>query len=107
MTTAPNYAAHRPYAAPPANLAALTGPMRGKLQLPKRLDWGPPHTYDVAVAQQRRAMYEVVLQEAATTSDVEQFVNGDLLAMDWNELRLPRRVRTAWEQRLPVLVQSS
>jgi hypothetical protein len=48
-------------------------------------------------------MYEVALQEATTTAELEQFVNGDLLVADWRELRLPSRVRTRWEERLPAL----
>lgn len=103
MSAVPEYTTLRPYASPPSDLASLKGTRVGVVRLPKRLDWGPPHHYDVAVARERRAMYEVVLQEAATTAEVEKFVNGDLLAADWQELRLPARVRTRWEAQLPAL----
>lgn len=48
-------------------------------------------------------MYEVVLQEAATTEDLAEYINGQLLSTDWAMLRLPPRVRAAWEEQLPVL----
>lgn len=73
------------------------------VRLPRHLDWGPGRSYQLDVPRQRRAMYEVVLQEAETTEDLEEYVNGQLLSVDWPTLRLPPRVRAAWEERLPVL----
>lgn len=103
MNATSSYATTRPYAPPPADLEMLRGPQHGTVRLPKRLDWGPGRSYQLDVPRQRRAMYEVVLQEAATTEDLKEYLDGQLLCADWKMLRLPPRVRTAWEQRLPVL----
>lgn len=103
MNATSSYATTRPYAPPPADLEMLRGPQHGAVRLPKRLDWGPGRSYQLDVPRQRRAMYEVVLQEAATTEDLKEYLDGQLLCADWTMLRLPPRVRTAWEQRLPVL----
>lgn len=103
MNARSSYASTRPIAPPPSSLSTLRGPRNGVVRLPKRLDWGPGRSYQLDVPRQRRAMYEVVLQEAATTEDLEEYVNGQLLRADWAMLRLPPRVRAAWEERLPVL----
>ncbi len=73
------------------------------VRLPKHLDWGPGRAYQVDDARQRRALYEVVLQEAGSAIELEKYVNGQLLSHDWKQLRLPPRVRALWEQQLPAL----
>jgi len=97
------YGEHRPYPDPPARLADLTGPTDGKIDLPISIDWGPERTYDMAVDADRRVVYELVLQEAASTDQISQYVNGDALAELWLRLWLPIRIRNTWEQRLPEL----
>jgi hypothetical protein len=84
------YGEHRPYPDPPARLADLTGPTAGTVELPITIDWGPRRSYDMAVDADRRVVYELVLQEAATTEQVGQYVNGHALAEVWRRLWLPR-----------------
>jgi hypothetical protein len=94
---------HRPYPNPPDRLADLTGPTEGTIDLPVTIDWGPKRAYNMASDADRRVMYELVLQEAASTEEVRQYVNGQALAQVWRRLWLPHRVRTTWEERLPEL----
>jgi hypothetical protein len=101
------YGDHRPYPDPPARLADLTGPTEGTIQLPVTIDWGPRRRYDMAFEADRRVVYELVLQEAASTEEVSQYVNGELLAQVWVRLWLPRRVRSTWEERLPELAPAA
>jgi hypothetical protein len=97
------YGEHRPYPDPPDRLADLTGPTAGTIELPITIYWGPTRTYDMASEADRRVMYEIVLQEAAWTEQVGQYVNGHALAEVWRRLWLPARVRTMWEEQLPEL----
>lgn len=64
-----HYADHRPYPEPPARLADLTGATAGVVELPITIDWGPKRRYDLGGDADRRVVYEVVLQEAASTED--------------------------------------
>ncbi len=75
--------------------------------MPGTIDWGPKRTYNVALDAGRRVMYELVLQEGASTEQVSQYVNGQALAQVWRRLWLPRRVRTMWEERLSELRQAA
>ena len=98
-----HYGDRRPYPDPPARLADLGGPTEGTIELPITIDWGPKRTYDMGLDADRRVVYEVVLQEAASTEQISQYVNGGALAEVWRRLWLPRRVRRIWEERLPEL----
>ena len=98
-----HYGEHRPYPDPPARLADLTGPTEGTIDLPVTIDWGPKRSYDMAVDADRRVVYELVLQEAASTEQISQYVNGEALAEVWQQLWLPGRIRSTWEERLPEL----
>lgn len=100
------YADHRPYPDPPARLDDLTGPTSGCVELPLRIDWGPRRSYDMARDADRRAVYEVVLQEGLNAGDVERYVNGTALVEVWPRLRLPRRVRQRWEDRFSQLTSA-
>jgi hypothetical protein len=102
-----NYGDHRPYPEPPARLADLRGPTEGTLELPITIDWGPKRVYDMGVDADRRIVYEVVLQEAASTEEVSRYVNGQALLQLWSRLWLPRRVRHSWESRLPELTTAA
>ena len=100
-----HYRDHRPYPEPPARLVDLTGPTTGTVELPFTIDWGPKRTYDMAVDADRRAAYELVLQEAASTEELARFIDGQTLAQVWRRLWLPRRVRSIWEERFPELTR--
>ena len=91
-----HYGDHRPYPDPPARLSDLTGPTSGPIELPISIDWGPRRVYDMAHDADRRVVYEVVLQEAASTEEVARYVNGAVLVQVWPRLWLPRRVRRSW-----------
>ena len=61
----------------------------------------------MAVDADRRAVYELVLQEAASTEEVSQYVNGQVLAQVWRQLWLSLQVSHAWEERLPELAHAA
>ena len=86
-----HYGDHRRYPEPPAQLADLTGPTAGVIELPITIDWGPKRVYDIGRDADRRIVYERVLREAATTEEVARFVNGAILVVVWPRLFLPRR----------------
>ncbi len=98
-----HYGDHRPYPDPPAELADLTGPTSGLIELPLHIDWGPKAPYDLAKDSDRRVLYETVLLEAASTEELCRYVNGPLLVQAWPRLWLPQRVRQNWEGRFSVL----
>ncbi|MGH3769588.1 MAG: hypothetical protein ACRDTX_31320 [Pseudonocardiaceae bacterium] len=92
----------RPYALPGA-LDELTGPVRGDVTLPRALAWGPRRTFDVGDSDQRRLLYELVVQEANSATDLAEYLNRGLLAQLWPRLTLPQRCRRAWEDRFSEL----
>jgi hypothetical protein len=102
-----HYGDHRPYPDPPERLSALTGPTAGPLELPITIDWGPSRVYDMGRDHDRRVVYELVLQEAASPDEVVRYVNGEALAAVWTRLWLPRRVRQAWEERFAELTPAA
>jgi hypothetical protein len=85
------------------DLSELTAPIAGTVTLPVVLNWTPIGEYDTSDIVQRKELYETVLAEALSEDDVKGYVNGDELLRVWKELRLPRRVRYAWESVHPVL----
>lgn len=101
------YRSMKPYAPPPSDMATLRGKASGTIRLPRHLDWSPGRFYDLENARQRRALNEVVLQEAASTAEVEEYVNAQLLTLDWPSLRLPPRLCIAWERQLPSLATTA
>jgi len=107
VPTARHYADHRPYPEPPARLSDLAGPIAGEIELPRSIDWGPAHTYDMGSEADRRIVYERVLREAASTEEVCRYVNGPALVEVWGRLWLPMRVRSSWESRLSDLARAA
>ncbi|MBO0692086.1 MAG: hypothetical protein J2P58_04230 [Acidimicrobiaceae bacterium] len=107
MTEQHRYADHRPYPEPPAQLADLTGPTGGVIELPITIDWGPRRHYDLGTDADRRILYERVLREAPDTKEVGRYVNGAILVEVWPRLFLPRRVRQRWEERFPELTRAA
>lgn len=94
----------RPYALPAA-LEELMGPVRGEVRLPRALAWGPRRTFDVEDPDQRRLLYEAVVQEASLVTDLGEYLERALLTELWPRLRLPMRCRRAWEDRFPELAR--
>jgi hypothetical protein len=89
----------------PDSLNDLHGPTSGSVTLPLILDWTPLNTYDLESQSRTRRLYETVLSEATSETDITRYVNKSRLIGLWSELRLPRRVRIAWETNYPELRQ--
>jgi hypothetical protein len=85
------------------DLTALRGPLAGRWQLPLHLDASARAIFDFAAAADREQAYHLVLLEAGTVADLEQWLHGGELLRLWPELYLPRVVRTAWQDRHPAL----
>ncbi|MCL2092444.1 MAG: hypothetical protein FWH11_14810 [Micrococcales bacterium] len=87
----------------PDRLDDLRGPTQGVVTLPLMLDWTPANTYDLSSEPRVRRLYETVLSEALSEDDVQTYVDKTTLTRLWHRLRLPRRVRVAWESTHPEL----
>lgn len=85
------------------DLRELRGPTTGVVRLPLRLAWTPPQRFDLAILDDLRWMYEIVLREAIHADELRQFIDGPTLVRLWPELNLPRGVRRAWEDHHPAL----
>jgi hypothetical protein len=86
-----------------ADLADLRGPAGGSVELPIWLFWHPNRTFDLDDPAIRRWVYQIVLREASRPEDLTLYLNGEVLAAIWPDLRLPRGVRRAWEELHPSL----
>jgi hypothetical protein len=87
----------------PDSLDELCGPTQGVVTLPLLLDWTPANTYDLSSEARVRRLYETVLSEALDENDVAAYVDKATLLRLWRRLRIPRRVRFAWEAAHPEL----
>jgi hypothetical protein len=90
----------------PRDLADLRGGLTGEVGLPVRLFWSVPDPtavrWDLSDPGRRRDLYEIVLVEG-TLDDIVELVHPGELVRLWNEMYLPRWVRTAW---LPLITSS-
>jgi transcriptional regulator with XRE-family HTH domain len=67
------------------------------VELPLSLNWSQPgREYRLRDRSDRARVYEAVLREG-DAQDVLSYIDGALLVDLWDELVLPRDVRTAWE----------
>lgn len=67
-----------------------------RVALPVHLNWSAPkRVFDMSERGDRARVYEVVLQEGRP-ADILAYVDGVLLADLWDDLVLPRAVRSAW-----------
>jgi hypothetical protein len=85
------------------NLATLSGPVSGPVELPLRLFWYPDRTFDLTEPGMLAWMYQTVLREATRPEDLTTYLDRDTLIARWPDLFLPRGVRAAWEEQHPVL----
>lgn len=92
----------RPYTIP-SRLAQLTGPTDGRIDLPRSLAWGPRRTFDLDDDEQRRMLYELVVQEASTDAELATYLNRSVLIEVWPRLTLPAPCRRVWQERFPEL----
>ncbi|MBA3488540.1 MAG: helix-turn-helix transcriptional regulator [Longispora sp.] len=66
------------------------------VKLPLHLNWSTPErTFDLGDRTLRAHVYEAVLREG-TPQDIRTYIDGALLVDLWEELVLPRNIRTAW-----------
>jgi len=66
------------------------------LELPLHLNWSAPgRIFNLRSRADRARVYEIVLQEG-TPADILTYVDGTLLIDLWEDLVLPRGVRSAW-----------
>jgi hypothetical protein len=87
-----------------ANLADLSGPAEGTVELPLWLFWSAPgHTFDLGDRDMRMWLYQTVLREASRTEDLTTYLDSDTLIALWPDLYLPKGVRQAWEDQHPTL----
>lgn len=96
------YAEAKPYAVPDT-LAELTGPVHGKLRLPRHLDWGPAYAYNLDDDADLAVMYERVVREAQAATDLQGYLDGATLQRLWPQLIIPAPAQARWEQRFPQL----
>jgi len=87
----------------PDSLDALKGSSERIVILPIELDWTPYNTYDLSRPQERTRLYQTVLSEAGSEEDVCRYIDRSGLEKGWVDLRLPKRVRYAWESVFPRL----
>jgi len=74
------------------------------VELPLHLNWSAPgRVFDLRSRADRARVYEIVLQEG-TPTDILAYVDGALLVDLWEDLVLPRSVRSTWA---PVISLSS
>jgi len=66
------------------------------VELPLHLNWSAPgRVFDLRSRADRARVYEIVLQEGRP-ADILAYVDGALLVDLWDDLVLPRSVRSAW-----------
>ena len=83
---------------PTTDLAArlLSWRAFARAQLPLHLNWSAPgRIFDLGSRADRARVYEVVLQEARPV-DILAYVDGALLVDLWEDMVLPRAIRSAW-----------
>ena len=67
-----------------------------RLRLPLHLNWSAPgREFDLSSRADRARVYEIVLPEGRP-ADILAYVDGALLLDLWDDLVLPRAVRSAW-----------
>ena len=74
-----------------------------QVALPVHLNWSAPErVFNLAARGDRARVYEIVLQEGRP-ADILAYIDGVLLADLWDDLVLPRGVRSVWA---PVITAS-
>ena len=66
------------------------------VELPLHLNWSAPgRVFDLRARADRARVCEIVLQEG-TPTDILAYIDGALLVDLWEDLVLPRTIRSAW-----------
>lgn len=84
------------------SLDDLRGPTSGAVVLPRSVLWVGDGEVDLDRSGGARMVYQAVLAEG-TSTDMETFLNRDLLVSIWPALVLDERLRSMWEERFPQL----
>lgn len=72
------------------------------VELPLHLNWSDKgRRFDLRDRRQRARVYEIVLREGAP-DDIATYIDGALLMDLWDELVIPRAIRTAWRHLVAV-----
>jgi transcriptional regulator with XRE-family HTH domain len=67
-----------------------------RVRLPLHLNWSAPgRVFDLGSRADRARVYEIVLEEGRP-ADILAYVDGALLVDLWDDLVLPRAIRSAW-----------
>ena len=66
------------------------------VQLPHHVAWSGQGGFNLALRSERGKAYEILLAEGLP-EDIATFVDGALLVDLWDDLFLPRHVKTAWQ----------
>jgi DNA invertase Pin-like site-specific DNA recombinase len=80
------------------DLADLRGPTEGSVELPLRMFWYSNRVFNLEEPGTLRWLYQIVLREASQPDDLTRYLNGDILATLWPDMRLPKGIRRAWEE---------
>jgi transcriptional regulator with XRE-family HTH domain len=76
------------------------------VELPLHLNWSAPgRVFDLRSRADRARVYEIVLQEG-TSADILAYVDGVLLVDLWEDLVLPRSVRSAWAPLISLSIEA-
>lgn len=89
-----------------SDLSALHGPTSGVVELPHRLFWQPDRHVNLDKPALLGWMYETVLREAVSLTELTTWLDGPTLVRLWPELFVPKGVRAAWEAQHPQLTHS-
>jgi hypothetical protein len=84
-------------------LEDLRGPTEGTVNLPPHLDWSGNASYDLDKPARLASMYRTVLNEASSSDDLRDWIDGRLLVRLWPTLWLPPQLRRLWQSRFPEL----
>jgi hypothetical protein len=87
----------------PPSLDLLRGPSGGVVELPADLAPAGDTTFDLDDPAQRYLYHMTVLTSAVSSEQCTRWLNRDLLLSDWNLLRLPGGLRSAWAERFQEL----
>ena len=84
-------------------LADLRGLATGTVTLDRWLDWSGDGTYDLDDTGDLQLMYQTVLNQATTVTDLCRWLDGDTLRRLWPSLWLSARLRALWQACIPEL----
>jgi hypothetical protein len=88
------------------DLGALTGPTRGRVELPQHLAWTGRREYNLDDELDVVVLYERIIVEALNDNDLS-LLSGEVLTSVWSRLYLPAHLRVLWQTRFPQLAAAA